>query len=75
MSILIFVPNYRKLFSTCYFCSRQLAIIKSFKNCYVELLHTSTEMLGMNQNEEYRMTQEERLFDNIYFLTKAFYVQ
>ena len=27
----------------------------------LELLHTSTEMLGMSQNEEYRATQEERL--------------
>ena len=27
---------------------------------YLGLLRTSTDMLGMNQNEEYRVTQEER---------------
>lgn len=32
-----------------------------FHDFILELLHTSTEMLGMNQNEEYRATQEERL--------------
>ncbi|CAB4009367.1 Hypothetical predicted protein, partial [Paramuricea clavata] len=39
---------------------RQMAQRRKQQGNLAKLLHTSTEMLGMNQNEEYRATQEER---------------
>ncbi|XP_028402373.1 MYCBP-associated protein-like [Dendronephthya gigantea] len=39
---------------------RQMSKRRKQQGNLARLLHTSTEMLGMNQNEEYRTTQEER---------------